>query len=91
MVTGTTTAHTFPLRLETQEKMAQSEQVKDKYFDNDNVTIYHNHELNYGYFAYFEHFQYFDNIDLSGIANRVKLSLVKHIEFWKHIGFNQFI
>ena len=71
--------------------MAQSKQVKDKYFDNDTVNFYDNYELSHGYFALFEHFHYFDNIDLSGVAKGVKFSLAKHIEFWKHIGASQFI
>lgn len=46
----------------------------------------------YGQFELFlSHAKYFDNIDISSVAKGVKYSLRKHIQFWKHIGANEFV
>ncbi|CAC5397425.1 unnamed protein product [Mytilus coruscus] len=46
----------------------------------------------YGQFELFlSHAKYFDNIDISSVAKGVKYSLRKYIQFWKHIGANEFV
>ncbi|CAC5409729.1 unnamed protein product [Mytilus coruscus] len=46
----------------------------------------------YGQFELFlSHAKYFDNIDISSVVKVVKYSLRKHIQFWKHIGANEFV
>ncbi|CAC5407366.1 unnamed protein product [Mytilus coruscus] len=46
----------------------------------------------YGQFELFlSHAKHFDNIDISSVAKGVKYSLRKHIQFWKHIGANEFV
>ncbi|CAC5364217.1 unnamed protein product [Mytilus coruscus] len=66
----------------------QGNRVNDKYFyatflDESNI---------YGQFELFlSHAKYFDNIDISSIAKGIKYCLRKHIQFWKHIGANDFV
>lgn len=40
---------------------------------------------------YIQHVKFLDSIDITSIPKGVKSSLRKHIEFWKHIGANEFV
>ncbi|CAC5402362.1 unnamed protein product [Mytilus coruscus] len=66
----------------------QDNRVNDKYF----YTTFLDESNLYGQFELFlSYANYFDNIDISSVAKGVKYSLRKHIQFWKHIGANEFI
>ncbi|CAC5375034.1 unnamed protein product [Mytilus coruscus] len=66
----------------------QINRVNDKYF----YTTFLDESNFYGQFELFlSHAKYFDNIDISSSAKGVKYSLRKHIQFWKHIGANEFV
>ncbi|VDI24503.1 Hypothetical predicted protein [Mytilus galloprovincialis] len=66
----------------------QGNRINDKYC----YTTFLDESNLYGQFELFmSHAKYFDNIDISSVAKGVKYSLRKHIQFWKHIGANEFV
>ncbi|CAC5424790.1 unnamed protein product [Mytilus coruscus] len=66
-------------------RVPSSHDICYKYNQLDESNLYGQFEL------FLLHAKYFDNIDISSVAKGVKYSLHKHIQFWKHIGANDFV
>jgi len=67
----------------------ESSKINDKY---SNSVCFHDDSFLHDQFEmYIQHVKFLDSIDITSIPKGVKNNLRKHIEFWKHIGANEFV